>query len=75
MTTEELMGLLKKEFADDEVVVRDTAGDGEHYMVEVQSSKFNNMTLLEQHRLVYKALGDKVGTDVHALQIKTRKQL
>lgn len=45
--------------------------DGEHFQAEVVSSAFSGLNLVRQHQLVYKALGPHVGTDIHALALKT----
>ncbi len=50
------------------------AGGGGHYAVTVVSSKFENVNLIDQRRLVYSALDGQInGTPklIHALQIKT----
>ena len=54
---------------DAQVEVRDP--DGHHFEIEVASKVFKNKSLVEQHRLVYKALGDVFEGPVHAVQIKT----
>ena len=50
------------------------AGGGGHYSVTVVSSKFENVNLVDQRRLVYSALDDQINGEpkmIHALQIKT----
>lgn len=50
------------------------AGGGGHYAVTVVSSKFENVNLIDQRRLVYSALDDQINGKpkmIHALQIKT----
>lgn len=50
-----------------------TKGGG-HFLVRIASSKFNKIdSLVERHRLVYAALGDKVGKEIHALQIEIQE--
>ena len=46
-------------------------GDGRHFNATVVSEAFEEMTMLEQHRLVYAALGDKMGDVIHALSLTT----
>jgi len=46
-------------------------GDGRHFQAHVISDAFNDKTLLQQHQMVYKTLGDKVGNEIHALSIQT----
>lgn len=73
ITLEKLNTLLKIFFSDanDTVIVNDMAGDGEHYEVIVTSRKFVGISLLQQHRIVYDALGSCVGKELHALKLKT----
>ena len=44
-------------------------GDNNHYSAIIRSSKFNNLSKIEQHKLVYKSLKGKLGHDLHALSI------
>lgn len=46
------------------------AKDGRgHFRIKISSSKFNGLRMLQQHRLIYDALGDLMQTDIHALSI------
>ena len=47
-----------------------TSGGG-HFRVVVVAEAFRDLSRLEQHRLVYDALGDLIGRDVHALGLRT----
>jgi acid stress-induced BolA-like protein IbaG/YrbA len=49
-----------------------TGDDGQHFEAEVTCAAFAGKPLLEQHRMVYLALGEKMGRDIHALRLKTR---
>jgi acid stress-induced BolA-like protein IbaG/YrbA len=49
-----------------------TGDDGQHFEAEVVCPAFAGRKLLEQHRMVYLALGEKMGRDIHALRLKTR---
>ncbi len=46
-------------------------GDGTHFAAVVVSEEFQGKSMVQQHQLVYKTLGDKVGADIHALSLKT----
>jgi BolA family transcriptional regulator, general stress-responsive regulator len=41
-----------------------------HFAVRIAAPLFQNKPLVECHRLVYAALGNTVGTDIHALRIE-----
>ena len=71
--TEPLENLLRAAFPGDEVAVEDRTGGGDHFLVTVASSRFDGLSLVEQHRLVYDALaGPLADGTIHELRIKTR---
>ena len=41
-----------------------------HFAIRLSSPLFQNKPLLECHRLVYAALGNTMGTEIHALRIE-----
>ncbi len=63
---------LGEAFPDASVEVRDTTGGGDHFEVDIASPKFAGKSRIEQHRMVYAALGERVGHEIHALGLKTR---
>ncbi|MAS78662.1 MAG: BolA family transcriptional regulator [Candidatus Marinimicrobia bacterium] len=44
---------------------------GAHYKLEIVSNAFEGLSLLEQHKLVYKALDGMIKKEIHALALKT----
>ena len=54
-----------------EVHVEDLTGGGDHFRAEVVSGRFDGLSRIEQHKLVYGVFGDEVGGAIHALSIKT----
>ncbi len=46
-------------------------GDGTHFSAIVVSEEFTGKNMVQQHQLVYKTLGEKMGNDIHALSIQT----
>jgi stress-induced morphogen len=42
-----------------------------HFRALVVSPAFEELSLVQQHQLVYDALGDHMTTDIHAMEIKT----
>ena len=46
-------------------------GDGHHFEAVVVSDAFAGKNRVQRHRLVYKALGDRMRDEIHALSIKT----
>ena len=73
MAARTLTELLKAAFPGDQVSVEDRTGGGDHFQVTVTSERFDGLTLVEQHRLVYDALATPLadGT-IHELRIKTK---
>ena len=59
-------------FPDAELDVRDTTGGGDHFQVEIAAAQFAGLSRIEQHRMVYEALGERVGHEIHALGLSTR---
>ena len=67
----EVEALLRKGFPDLEVRVTDLTGTNDHYEAAIASDAFVGKSLLEQHRLVYAALGEAMKEQIHALTFKT----
>ena len=66
--------LLREAFPDAaELAVVDRTGTGDHFHVTVASGRFDGLSLVDQHRLVYDALAAPLadGT-IHELRIKTK---
>ena len=63
---------LSAAFPDAKFEVRDTTGGGDHFHVDIASARFAGMSMIEQHRLVYKELGERVGHEIHALGLSTK---
>lgn len=53
------------------VELRDLAGDDDHWAITVTSPQFVGKTRVAQHKMVYAALGGKMGGELHALQVTT----
>ena len=68
---EEIKSLIKDAIPDAEVTIKDLAGDDNHYSAIIKSKIFSGKSKIEQHKLVYKALKGKVGSELHALALNT----
>lgn len=73
MKAEDIAELIKEGVADAEVEIIDLAGDGDHYKAVVTSPAFEGLTRIKQHQLVYAALKGRMGGELHALALETRK--
>jgi stress-induced morphogen len=67
----EIERLIKQGIPDAKVEITDLAGDDNHFGAVVVSEQFAGKTVLQQHQLVYKALGQTMGGALHALQLQT----
>jgi BolA protein len=45
---------------------------GGHFNLEIVSNAFDEKSQIERHRMIYSALGDAIGKDIHALSIKAK---
>ena len=63
--------LIREAIPDAEVTIEDLRGDGNHYAALVVSSAFTGKSRVQQHQMVYKALGERMGGELHALALQT----
>ena len=71
MAANDIEALIVAALPDAEVEIRDLRGDGDHYAARVISASFAGMSRVRQHQLVYRALGGRMGGELHALQLET----
>ena len=71
MIIAEIERLIKEALPDSEVSIIDLQNDGNHYACHVTSKEFVGKTRIEQHKLVYAALGERMGDELHALALQT----
>ena len=71
MPAGEIESLIRAALPDAEVTITDLAGDGDHYAARVVSESFRGKSRVVQHKLVYEALGGRMGGVLHALQLTT----
>jgi stress-induced morphogen len=70
-SAEELRTRIEEALPGADVTVQDTTGGGDHFRAEVVSERFEGLTRIQQHKLIYDVFGDEVGGAIHALSIKT----
>jgi len=54
------------------VEVTDLTGTQDHFQAVVVASEFDGKSRIEQHKMVYAALGELMGGPIHALALSTR---
>ena len=45
--------------------------DGTHFSAIIVSDEFAGKSMVQQHQVVYKTLGTKMGNEIHALSMQT----
>ena len=70
MSVADIERLIKLSLPDAEVRIEDLAGDGDHYRAHIVSETFRGKSRLQQHQLVYQALGTRMGGELHALALQ-----
>jgi len=70
-SADELRTRIEQALPGAEVSVVDTTGGGDHFRAEIVSDRFEGLTRIQQHKLIYDVFGDEVGGAIHALSIKT----
>ncbi|MEM7781002.1 MAG: BolA/IbaG family iron-sulfur metabolism protein [Pseudomonadota bacterium] len=53
------------------VELTDLAGDDDHWAAKVTAPQFVGKNRVQQHKMVYAALGGRMGGELHALQVTT----
>ncbi len=63
--------LLLAAFPGADIELVDLTGPKDHYQARIVSTAFAGKSLIEQHKLVYGALGEAMNGPIHALALKT----
>jgi stress-induced morphogen len=71
MDANEIERLIKAKFPDAVIELQDLAGDGDHYAARIESRAFKGKSRVQQHQMVYDALGGRMGGVLHALALTT----
>lgn len=69
MQPEDIKQLIERALPGAEVQV--AGDDGVHFQAVIVSPQFAGKTMLQQHQMVYAALGDKMRSEIHALSFRT----
>jgi acid stress-induced BolA-like protein IbaG/YrbA len=49
----------------------EVTGDGQHFEAMIVSAAFRGKSRVQQHQLVYRALGERMREEIHALSMQT----
>ena len=69
MTPQTIRQLIESGLPDSSVIIE--SDDNTHFRALIICKLFAGKNMLEQHRMVHKVLGEKIGKDIHALSLKT----
>jgi acid stress-induced BolA-like protein IbaG/YrbA len=68
VTPDQIKSYIAQSLACDHVEV---AGDGHHFEAVIVSPEFRGKNRVQQHQVVYRALGDRMREEIHALSMRT----
>ena len=71
MPAEEIVAMIKAALPDAEVEMQALADDDDHWLARVTSAEFAGKSRVQQHKMVFAALGGHMGGQLHALQLHT----
>ena len=71
MSAQLIKNFIEEALPDSKVEIEDLKGDGDHYSATVISKSFLGKTRVEQHKMVYDSLKGRMGSELHALKLKT----
>ena len=68
VTAEDIKEWIEQNLDESEVEI---SGDGRHFGAVIVCAGFVGKTRIQQHQMVYAALGDRMKDDIHALSMRT----
>ena len=71
MQAADIEAFIKAAMPDAVVEITALVDDGDHYQARVTSAEFAGKNRVQQHKMVYEALGGRMGGELHALQLTT----
>ncbi len=69
LTAEQLKTYIAQHLPCEHLVVR--GDDGQHFEALIVSGLFAGKNMVQQHQLVYQALGERMREEIHALSMRT----
>ncbi|APE26950.1 BolA/IbaG family iron-sulfur metabolism protein [Aurantiacibacter gangjinensis] len=71
MPSDEIAALIKAAIPDATVEMEALVDDNDHWLARVTSAEFAGKSRVQQHKMVFAALGERMGGELHALQLHT----
>lgn len=72
MKSDDIINRIKQAIPTAAIKAQDLTGGGDHWRLEIQAQEFEGLNMVEQHQLVYKALGEWMHGPIHALSLDTK---
>ncbi|MCX6131181.1 MAG: BolA family transcriptional regulator [Proteobacteria bacterium] len=72
MKAEDIIQRIQLSLPSAEISAYDMTGGGDHWRLTIRAREFQGLTLVEQHQLIYKALGEWMAGPIHALSLVTQ---
>lgn len=72
MTTDDVKARIEAGIPGAAATVKDMTGTGDHFQAEVTAPAFEGKSRIEQHQMVYRALGELMAGPIHALKLVTK---
>lgn len=72
MKAEDIISRIQESIPSAQIKAYDMTGGGDHWQLTILAKEFSGLNLVEQHQLVYKALGEWMHGPIHALSLNTR---
>jgi acid stress-induced BolA-like protein IbaG/YrbA len=68
VTPDQIKTFIEEKLACDHIEV---SGDGHHFEAVIVSTEFRGKNRVQQHQVVYRALGERMREQIHALSMRT----
>ncbi len=72
MKAEDIIQRIKASLPTADIKAYDMTGGGDHWQLTIYAKEFDGLSLVEQHQLVYRSLGEWMHGPIHALSLNTR---
>lgn len=72
MDATQVINLIETALPGASVTIEALIDDGDHYKAVVVAPQFQGKSRVQQHQMVYQALGERMGTTLHALSLVTK---
>ena len=71
MNADQLIEIIKETIPSAEIRATDLTGGGDHWRLKIVAEEFKGLSMVEQHQLVYRSLGNLMESTIHALSLDT----